>query len=99
MRMLRLLAEPTVTLMRIVSTPQKFLLMAMFYSLPLGGAVYLLVQRAAGAPALILIGMAYLFALYLLLAWHVQTKGGFGGLREAINRLSSGDLGYRPEKG
>jgi methyl-accepting chemotaxis protein len=98
--MLRLLLEPAVTLMRVVTTPQKFLLMAFFYSLPLGIAVYVLVARALASPlALTVIGLGYLFAMYLLLVWHFQTKGGFGGLREAINRLSAGDLGYEPERG
>jgi methyl-accepting chemotaxis protein len=98
--MLRWLAEPAVAVMRVVSTPQKFLLMVLFYSLPLGGAVYLLVERASVSRLWLgLIGLSYLFALYMVLSWHAQTKSGFGGLREAISRLSSGDLGYRPEKG
>jgi methyl-accepting chemotaxis protein len=100
--MLKLLAGPAVALMRFVSTPQKFLLMLLFYSLPLGGAVYLIIERsgAAGkAPALAAIGAAYLFAVYLLLTWHIQTKGGFGNLRKAVHLLRDGDLGFRPERG
>jgi methyl-accepting chemotaxis protein len=99
---LKLLVEPAVVLMRVVSTPQKFLLMLAFYSLPLGGAVYLIVERSGGAGnnlALGMIGLTYLFAIYLLMAWHLQTKVGFGSLRQAIHLLSIGDLGYRPEKG
>ena len=100
--MLKLLAGPAVWVMRIVSTPQKFLLMLLFYSLPLAGTVYLIVERSGAAGnglALGVIGIGYLFACYLLMAWHIQTKVGFGGLRQAIHLMSAGDLGYRPERG
>jgi methyl-accepting chemotaxis protein len=44
-------------------------------------------------------GVTYLLAVYLLLAWHLQTKGGFGNLRKVIHLLSDGDLSFRPERG
>jgi methyl-accepting chemotaxis protein len=100
--MLKLLAAPAVALMRFVSTPQKFLLMLVFYSAPLAGAIYLIVERSAAAGnalALGAAGVAYLFAGYMLLAWHMQTKGGFGNLRKAVHLLRDGDLSFRPERG
>jgi methyl-accepting chemotaxis protein len=100
--MLKLLAAPAVALMRLVSTPQKFLLMLVFYTVPLAGAVYLLVERSAAAGNALALGAAgliYLFAAYMLLAWHMQTKGGFGNLRKAVHLLRDGDLGFRPERG
>ena len=99
--MLKLLAAPGVALMRVVTTPQKFLLMVFFYTLPLAGAVYLLFERGAtyNPLAVVFIAVSYALAIYLVAGWHIQTKSGFGGLREAINRLSSGDMGYSPERG
>jgi len=100
--MLKLLAAPAVALMRLVSTPQKFLLMLVFYTAPLAGAVYLLVERSAAAGNALALGAAgliYLFAAYMLLAWHMQTRGGFGNLRKAVDLLRDGDLGFRPERG
>jgi methyl-accepting chemotaxis protein len=100
--MLKLLAAPAVALMRLVSTPQKFLLMLVFYSVPLAGAVYLIVERSGAAGNALALGAAgaiYLFAAYILLAWHMQTKGGFGNLRKAVHLLRDGDLSFRPERG
>jgi methyl-accepting chemotaxis protein len=39
--------------------------------------------------------LLYLLGNYLILGQHLQVAAGFGELRGAIQRLSSGDLGYR----
>jgi methyl-accepting chemotaxis protein len=42
---------------------------------------------------------AHVFTLYLVLCWDVQANAGFQSVREAIQRLSTGDLQHRSEGG
>jgi methyl-accepting chemotaxis protein len=97
---MRSLIEPGMALMNHLTTAQKMLLAAGAFSLPLGAAVLLLVEQRDGAwadPAMIAIAAGYLLALYTTLGHHLQVKTGFGGLREAIQRFSRGDLDFRNE--
>jgi methyl-accepting chemotaxis protein len=100
--MLMTLAAPAMAGMRLLTTPQRFLLTVVLFSLPLAGAVYLVIERSGTAHSGLALGLAaaaYLAGLYLMLAWHLQTRAGFGGLRALIGGLSAGKLDYRAEKG
>jgi methyl-accepting chemotaxis protein len=94
----RFLMAPGIALMNLLSTPQKILLAVAAFSLPLAAAMLLLAEQRGGAwsdPAMLLLAGGYLLALYSTLGHHLQVKTGFGGLREAIQRFSAGDLDYR----
>jgi methyl-accepting chemotaxis protein len=86
---------PAIELIKVLATPQRFLLMALAYGLPLGAVLAILLwgpgSGGAGWP-LIALGAAFVVALYLVLCWHVQTSAGFRGVHEAVERLSRGDL-------
>jgi methyl-accepting chemotaxis protein len=96
------LVAPAVAFMKLFNTPQRFLVMVLAYGLPFAAALYFLLGRPGevrGAYFLLLIVCIYILALYLVLCWHVQVTHGFVNVREAIDRLSKGDLQYRSEKG
>jgi methyl-accepting chemotaxis protein len=99
--MLTFFAAPAMAVIRALSTPLRFLLTAVLFTMPLAGAFYLIVARsgASHAVALGLVAAGSLGALYLLLSWHLQTRSGFVALRGMIDRLSAGGLDYRAEKG
>ena len=100
--MLSILFEPGTGLMRRLSTPKKFLTLVLFYSTPVAIALPVLAEGrvlAQNPQLAALAALAWLAGLYLIVAWHLQTKVGFGGLRESIHRMSAGDLTYRAERG
>jgi methyl-accepting chemotaxis protein len=89
-------------LIRAITTPQRFLLMAVAYALPLAMLIALMFAgplpddlAVAGA---VIAGVA-LFTLYLVYCMHSQALAGFQGLRAAIERLRSGDLRHGNERG
>jgi methyl-accepting chemotaxis protein len=92
--------EPGIALMRRLSTAQRFVLVTTCLGLPLLGAVYLLGERSATAwsePVVVLIAVAYVLASYQQLGHHLLLEAGFSDLREAVSRLSAGNLEYRSE--
>ncbi len=96
------LVAPAVAFMKLFDTPQRFLVMVLAYSFPFAAALYFLLSEVGGvrnAYILLLSVSIYVFTLYLVLCWHVQVTHGFRNVREAIDRLSKGDLQYRSEKG
>jgi methyl-accepting chemotaxis protein len=98
----KLLLAPAVALIRSITTPQRFLVMALLYGLPLAVALWRLFGSAGAAdrgyllPGALTAGLV--FGLYLVLCWHVQASGGFRGVYEALERLSGGDLEHRTER-
>ena len=96
------LVAPAVELIRAITTPQRFLLMAVAYALPLVVLTGLLLAGSAPegvATACAAIGAVALFTLYLVLCLHKQALSGFQGLRAAIERLRTGDLRHSNERG
>ena len=92
---------PAMELIRSITTPQRFLLMALCFGLPLLGAgTMLLAAPATGLRVgLVLVFWAgTLFGLYLVFCWAVQAHAGFRGLDLAIGRLSTGDLRHDPDR-
>src|SRR5687767_12788516 len=97
---MKALIAPGLFLMDRLTTPQRMLLCALAFTLPLAVALYLCIDSAAMSwqdPALVWIGFAYFVAVYSTIGHHVQVRTGFRGLREAIHRFSAGDLDYRDE--
>jgi methyl-accepting chemotaxis protein len=98
--MLAFLNAPAIILMRRLRTPFKFLVMAMVFSVPFWIAFAAFLQLGSLHEPLLWVSLAlYGAALYVVLSWHLQTRGGFGGLREAIGKMSRGELGMQPERG
>jgi methyl-accepting chemotaxis protein len=96
------LMRPAIAILKPLTTPQRFVLTVVMYSLALAGALWLLVARSgADRYELILLvaGIGWLIIIYLMLGWHVQTKQGYRGVRDAVEHLSAGDLEYRSDKG
>ena len=99
---MRTLIAPAAAFMKLFTTPQRFLVMAVAYSVPLAAALYFLLSRPGEVREvhlLIVIVCGHALTLYLLLCWQVQAHSGFRNVTEAIERLSRGDLRYRSEKG
>jgi methyl-accepting chemotaxis protein-1 (serine sensor receptor) len=99
---MRTLIAPAAAFMKLFTTPQRFLVMAVAYSVPLAAASYFLLGRSGEGRAfylLVPIVSVYVIALYLVLCWHVQAYAGLHNVREAIQRLSKGDLQHRSERG
>jgi methyl-accepting chemotaxis protein len=74
--------------------------MAVIYTVPLAAAVYLVTGQSGASPnevALWAIALGHLLGLYMVLAWYLQARSGYGELRTTIQRLSTGDLEYRSE--
>ena len=94
--------KPAMALLRPLTTPQRFVLTIIIYSLPLAGALWLLAGRAdagTSAPMLLLSALGWLLIAYLMLCWHVQTKEGYRGVNDAVRHLSEGNLRYRSNAG
>jgi methyl-accepting chemotaxis protein len=92
--------EPGITLMRRLSTAQRFLLVTTLFTLTLAGAVHLLSDLPDAAwhqPLVVLIAVGYLLASYQQLGHHWLLKAGFSDMREAVSRLSAGNLEFRSE--
>jgi len=99
---MKTLIAPAVAFMKLFTTPQRFSVMTLAYSVPLAAALYFLLSRPGeirDIHLLALIACGHVFTLYLVLCWHVQVNRGFRNVREVIDRLSKGDLQYRSEKG
>ena len=95
---IKLLLGPGIALMNVLTTPQRVVITAAAFSLPLAAALVWLVEPSGAAwqdPAILFVGGAYLLALYTTIAHHLQIKDGFGNLREAIQHFSTGDLEFR----
>jgi methyl-accepting chemotaxis protein len=94
------LMKPGVALMRALTTPQKFGLTIVVFTVPIAGTAYLL-AREQGSP------VAWPFAAAMLASWlvascsvyghHLQVKSGFGEVCRVVGRLSAGDLEYSVE--
>jgi methyl-accepting chemotaxis protein len=97
----RALVDPAVTVLKAWDSTHRFLAMAVAYSLPVAGVAYLIAglpaDRRSGL-AVGLLGAGYGLALYLMLAWHVQTGTGYRELVKLTGRLTAGDLQYRSER-
>ena len=94
------LLGPGVAIMNMLTTAQRMLLVAAIFNLLFAGLLYSLSQHSGVAwesPATLAIFLFYLLGNYLVLGQHLQVSAGFGELREAVRRFSSGDLGYRSE--
>jgi methyl-accepting chemotaxis protein len=94
--------KPIIAVLRPLTTPQRFILTVVIYSLPLAGALWLLATRADAASAtlmLLLCACGWLLIIYLMLCWHVQTKEGYRGVNDAVRHLSEGNLRYRNDAG
>jgi methyl-accepting chemotaxis protein len=94
--------SPAVALMKLLKAYQRFQLMAVIYTVPLAGALYLLLDGSGPRPsdlALAAMALGHLLALYLVLSWYLQARAGYGELRQTIKRLSTGDLEYRSQRG
>jgi methyl-accepting chemotaxis protein len=92
---------PALGMLRAITTPQRFLLMAVSFGVPLA-VLFALLAASPGAPGtivLVLIGIALAVALYLVLCWHLMASGGFGGLNAVVDRLGTGDLRAATERG
>ena len=99
---MKTLIAPAVAFMKLFTTPQRFSVMTLAYSVPLAAALYFLLSRSGEVRdiyLLVLVVCGYLFTLYLVLCWHLQVNRGFRNVREVIDRLTKGDLQYRSEKG
>jgi methyl-accepting chemotaxis protein len=82
-------------MIRDITTPQRFLLMAVSFGLPLVASIALLLTGPADSDLSVptaVIGGGTLFGLYIVLAWHLHSHAGFRGIAHAIGRLASGDL-------
>ena len=80
------------------SAPQRMMLTALFFSLPLLGAVYLLHgQMAWDDTGMVLIIAAYLFASYQQVGHFELVTTGYRDVGEAVEHLSKGDLAHRSE--
>jgi methyl-accepting chemotaxis protein len=89
---------PALALMKRLKSHQRFQLLGASYSVPVAGAAYLLFAESGASLSGLAVGamgLSYLLALYLTLAWHLRTRLGYAELHERIRRLSTGDLGYR----
>jgi methyl-accepting chemotaxis protein len=96
------LVKPAMAVLRPLTTPQRFVLTVIIYSLPLAGALWLLAGRAGAGTStsiLLLCALGWLLIGYLMLCWHVQTKEGYRGVNDAVKHLSEGNLRYRSEAG
>lgn len=94
--------KPAMALLRPLTTPQRFVLTMIIYSIPLAAALGYFVSHASrgGATAAVLaISAGWLLVAYLMLCWHVQTKEGYRGVNDAVDHLSAGDLEFRSEPG
>ena len=93
---------PGVAWMRTMSTPLKFLLMSLFYSVPLMLALYMLFERSdfrISDPEVMLVTGTYLAALYLMLSWHVHSRSGVEAFRHTMHELGAGNLTSMAEPG
>jgi methyl-accepting chemotaxis protein len=96
------LAAPAMAVIRVLTTPQRFLLTALLFTLPLAVAAYLIVERSGAARhafALVSMAVGCLAGLYVILSWHIQIKSGFVALRTLIDRLTAGRLDNHAAKG
>jgi methyl-accepting chemotaxis protein len=97
---MKVLLAPGMALMNVLTTPQRMVLCALVFTIPLAIAAWLLLADAGAGwrdPVMLLVGGGYLLALYTTLGHHLQVKTGFGGLRQAVERFTAGDLEYRSD--
>jgi methyl-accepting chemotaxis protein len=98
---MKVFLAPAIAVMNRLTTAQRMLLMAALFSVMLAGVLYVLVGNSGVAwndPAVLLIAGGWLLASYQQLAQHLLVKKGFSGLRQAVERLSAGDLEYGNEE-
>lgn len=93
---------PAMRMHRAITTPQRFLLTAVSYGVPLAVMFALLLAHPDAGPGttiLVLIALGIVVALYLVLCWHFIASGGFRGLNTVVDRLATGDLRAGSERG
>ena len=68
--------SPAVALMKMLKSYQRFQLMAAIYTVPLAGALYLLLGRSGPRDEVALgaIGLGHLLGLYLVWSWYLQAR-------------------------
>ena len=99
---MKIVLAPGIVLMNLLSTAQRMLLVAVLFSAMLAVALWLISRGTditLNDPVLLLIVGGWLVASYQQLAQHLLVKRGFGGLRQAVERLSAGDLETESERG
>jgi methyl-accepting chemotaxis protein len=92
---------PGLWLLRRLSSPKKFVLTGLLFSLPLVVVMGVAAphwRTAWSDPLTIAIALSYLVATYWMIGFYLQVATGFDGPREAIRRLSVGDLDYHCEE-
>jgi methyl-accepting chemotaxis protein len=95
---MKLLVAPGLALMNALTTAQRMVLVTVAFSLAIVGVLAQMVHGVGLAwsdPAVIAVLATFALALYGSYGHHLQVKSGFKGLRDAIERFSAGDLGYR----
>jgi len=93
---------PAIAVINRLSTGQRMLLIAALFTLMLAYVLYVLISVGSAAwnePAFLLISAGWLLASYQQFGQHLFVKQGFRGLRQAVERLSAGDLEYRSDTG
>ncbi len=101
-RVVRTLLGPAMAVMNRLSTAQRMLLIASLFTLMLAYVLYVLISVGSAAwnePSVLLIAGAWLLASYQQFGQHLFVKQGFSGLRQAVERLSAGDLQYGSDTG
>jgi methyl-accepting chemotaxis protein len=98
-----LFAAPAARLMSLLTAGQKMTLVTVLLNMPLAAAAWLYLGEDAGAsgqaPAMALPLLAYLLANYMALAHRAEVKTKFLRVREAVARLSDGDLDVEAHAG
>jgi methyl-accepting chemotaxis protein len=96
----RILIAPGIALIEKLTSSQRYLLMAVLFTLLLVGAARLLPDQPGPTwhdPIVAVIVIGYLLASYQQLGQYLVIKTSFRDLRELVSRLSAGDLEYRGE--
>ena len=92
---MRTLLAPAMAVMNRLSTAQRMLLIAALFSAILAYVLYVLIDGGAAGwsdSVILLSAGVWLLATWQQLAQHLLVKQGFSGLRQAVERLSAGDL-------
>jgi len=90
-----MLLAPAMAVMNRLSTAQRMLLIAALFSAILAYVLYVLIGGGAAGwndSVILLSAGVWLLATWQQFAQHLLVKQGFSGLRQAVERLSAGDL-------
>ena len=94
---MKVLLAPAIAVMNRLTTAQRMLLIATLFTLMLAYVLYVLISARSAVwndPAVLLIAGGWMLASYQQFVQHLFVKQGFSGLRQAVERLSAGDLEY-----